>query len=109
MADPNAPANRNDAFRQRIAAADGAADKPLKHQSLGRPLSADEAALADALMAIYGEGLRDFADVAAALTARGVKAPASGRTDWDVALMEAELTALNADLDAAYREAGYGA
>lgn len=109
MPDKSAPANRNDAFRQRIAAADGGAERPLKHQSRGRPLNDDESALADALMAIYGEGAQDFDAVAKALTARGVRAPASGRTDWDAALMEAELKALNADLDAAYREAGYGA
>jgi hypothetical protein len=36
-------------------------------------------------------------------------APVSGRKDWDLALLTAELTALNADFDAAYAENGYGA
>jgi hypothetical protein len=81
----------------------------LAHQSRGRPLTAQENALADALSAIYGTGQHDFAAVAAELGKRGVVAPVSGRTDWSLDLLEAELTALNADLDAAYRDHGYGA
>ena len=41
---------------------------------------------------------------------KGVVAPKSGRTDWTEELLLAEeLAAINAELDAAYAEAGYGA
>lgn len=81
----------------------------LAHQCAGRELKAEESALADALMEIYGTGEHDFPAVAAALSARGIVAPGSGRTDWDEALLAEELAAINADLDAAYAESGYGA
>lgn len=81
----------------------------LAHQCAGRELTGAESALADALMEIYGTGEHDFAVVARALADRGTVAPVSGRKDWDEALLAAELTAINADLDAAYAEHGYGA
>lgn len=99
-----------DAFKDRLsqrAADTGRAD--LAHQSRGRPLTEAEDALATALMRIYATGEHDFGKVAAALEADGVKAPVSGRTDWSEALLAEELSALNADFDAAYAERGYGA
>ena len=60
-------------------------------------------------MEIYGTGEHDFGKVSAALSARGLAAPVSGRTDWSEALLTAEFATLNADLDAAYAENGYGA
>lgn len=99
-----------DAFKDRLSQRARDTSRPaLAHQSRGRPLSEGEAALAAAMMQIMGAGERDFAAVAAGLKARGVVAPVSGRQDWDLALLEAELTALNADLDAAYARNGYGA
>ena len=47
----------------------------LMHQSLGRPLSAEERALADALEAMFRTGEQDFEQVARALERDGVKRP----------------------------------
>ncbi len=99
-----------DSFKDRLSQHARDTTRPaLANQSRGRALSADENALAEAMMAIFGERVHDFAAVAAALKARGVKAPISGRKDWDLALLEAELAALNAEFDASYAEHGYGA
>jgi hypothetical protein len=54
-------------------------------------------------------GTHDYTAVAAALAERALPAPMSGRTDWTEALLAEELTAINADLDAAYEANGYGA
>ncbi len=99
-----------DAFKDRLSQRARDTSRPaLAHQSLGRPLSVAEAALAAAMMAIMGKREHDFAQVAAQLKAQGVVAPVSGRADWDEALLASELAALNADLDAAYADNGYGA
>lgn len=99
-----------DDFKDRLAQRARDTSRPaLAHQSLGRPLSESEAALAAGLMAVMGEGEHDFAKIATQLKARGLAAPISGRTDWDEPLLAAELAALNNDLDAAYAENGYGA
>lgn len=99
-----------DAFKDRLAQRAHDTSRPaLAHQSLGRPLSDRETALAAAMMAVMGAGTHDFAQIAAQLSERAVVAPVSGRTDWDEPLLAAELAAINADLDAAYREHGYGA
>ncbi|MCB1311226.1 MAG: hypothetical protein KDK53_00865 [Maritimibacter sp.] len=100
----------SDAFKDRLSERARETGRPaLGNQCRGRPLTPAEDAFADALMAIYGTGQHDFTAVAALLAERAVVAPISGRTDWDLALLEAELKAINADLDAAYAEAGYGA
>lgn len=94
------------AFEDRMA---GTGTPDLAHQGRGRLPSAAEDALSDALMEIMGGGTHDFEAVAAALSERGIAAPVSGRTDWDVALLEEELRAANASFDAAYAEHGHGA
>ena len=55
----------------------------LMHQSLGRSLSAEERALANALEAVFRTGEQDFENVARALEREGVKRPsgASGPLD----------------------------
>ena len=99
-----------DAFKDRLSQRARDTSRPaLAHQSLGRPLTEAEGAFAAALMAVMGTREHDFAKVAAQLAARGTVAPVSGRTDWDQNLLASELAALNADLDAAYLENGYGA
>lgn len=99
-----------DAFKDRLSQRAKDTSRPaLAHQCRGRELTGTEQALADMLMEVMGTGEHDFDRVAAALAERGVTAPASGRTDWDKDLLQAELTALNADLDASYAEHGYGA
>lgn len=99
-----------DAFKDRLAEAQAATGRPeLGHQSVGRPITEAEAALAHAMMEIYAEGATDMDAVAARLTERGIAAPGSGKTEWDAAMLEAELRAANASLDAAYLENGYGA
>ena len=99
-----------DAFKDRLSERARDTSRPaLAHQCRGRELTQAEAALAEGLMAAYGAVGHDFAKVAAELSARGVTAPKSGRTDWDEALLADELKAINAELDAAYAEQGYGA
>ncbi|MEX0346564.1 MAG: recombinase-like helix-turn-helix domain-containing protein [Rhizobiaceae bacterium] len=82
---------------------------PLDIQSRGRELSPDEQAFADALEAIFKEGTHDMDAVAEALAAGGIKAPGSGKVDWSQDILLSELKAINASLDAAFEENGYGA
>jgi hypothetical protein len=99
-----------DSFKDRLSQRAFDTSRPaLAHQSRGRPLTEAESAFAQALTAIFGEKIHDFAAVAAELGKRGVTAPVSGRTDWTLDLLAAELKAINADLDAAYQDHGYGA
>jgi hypothetical protein len=81
----------------------------LRHQSRGRPLTAEEHALADALEAVFGSGEQDFEAVARAFEARGIKRPSGASGPWSAAVLEQELAAINASLDAAYAENGIGA
>jgi hypothetical protein len=81
----------------------------LKHQSLGRPLSPQERALADALEAVFRTGQQDFEEVARCLEREGVKRPSGAAGPWTAAALEQELAAINASLDAAYAEHGIGA
>ncbi len=102
-------ATKPDAF-QALMAEERASGRPeLAHQCQGRALSDAEDRLADALMAAYGEGASEETSLAEALVAKGVVRPSIGKTDWSADTLAAELQALNADLDAAYHENGFGA
>ncbi len=81
----------------------------LRQQSLARPMSEAETALAAALEAIFAEGTHDPAAVAVALQARGVKRPSGSAAAWDSAALEHELAELNQALDTAYARSGIGA
>ncbi|UOA29307.1 recombinase-like helix-turn-helix domain-containing protein [Pseudosulfitobacter sp. DSM 107133] len=99
-----------DAFKDRLAQRAADTSRPaLAHQCRGRELEPQEAAFATTLMEVYAEAGHDWDAVAAALTDRGFKAPDSGRTDWTADLVHEELATINASLDAAYAEHGYGA
>jgi hypothetical protein len=99
-----------DAFKDSLSRHARDTGRPaLAHQSLGRAITPEEAALAEALSAAYATGMQDFAAVADALTRDKIVAPRSGRTDWTETLLAEELRAINADLDAAYEVNGYGA
>lgn len=99
-----------DAFTDRLSQRARDTGRPdLALQCQGRPLTPAEDALATALMDIYRTGEHDFDKVAQALTDQGVAAPKSGATRWTRELLAQELAAINADLDAAYAEHGYGA
>lgn len=100
---------RPDAFKEMMAAARAAGRPELANQGRGRPLTAEEDAFADALMAIYGEGITREAALAEALVARNVTRPSSGKPDWTEKTLASELQAINADLDAAYAANGFGA
>jgi len=108
MSTPSNP-GRPDAFKEMMAAARAAGRPELAHQGRGRPLSAAEDDFAGALMALYGEGIAGQAELADALAARGVIRPSSGKPDWTAETLAAELRTINADLDAAYLENGFGA
>ncbi|OLT60216.1 recombinase-like helix-turn-helix domain-containing protein [Moorena bouillonii] len=88
---------------------DRRAQFPLDVQSRGRPLTGEEQALADALEAIFSEGVHDMDAVAEALTAKGLVAPGSGGTDWTRDSLLTELQSINRSLDDAHNENGYGA
>jgi hypothetical protein len=81
----------------------------LRHQSLGRPLSTEERALADAMEAVFRAGQHDFAEVARVLERDRVKRPSGEQGPWTAAVLEQELAKINASLDAAYAENGIGA
>jgi hypothetical protein len=81
----------------------------LQHQSLGRPLTAEERVLADALEKVFRSGEQDFEQVARALEREGVKRPSGASGPWTAAVLEQELVAINASLDKAYAEHGIGA
>ncbi|MEZ5751821.1 MAG: recombinase-like helix-turn-helix domain-containing protein [Paracoccaceae bacterium] len=110
MTTNTAPEAPSDAFRDVMAAARAQPGRArLANQSMGRPISAAERTLAEALMAVYATGAKGAEAVARGLAERQVAAPLSGRTDWDAALLEAELSALNQAFDAAYAAHGTGA
>ena len=99
-----------DAFKDKISERAQDTNRPsLAHQGRGRELSSAELDLVSGLMKVYETGEHDFEKVVQGLAAKGVTAPISGRTDWTVDLLSEELTAINADLDAAYAEHGFGA
>lgn len=101
---------RPDAFKARMATAQSEFGKPeLARQCQGRPLTDEETDFAEALMAIYAEGISDQAFVAAALQTREIPMPSSSKTDWSKETLATELQRLNADLDQAYLENGFGA
>jgi hypothetical protein len=81
----------------------------LMHQSLGRPLTPEERALAEALEAAFSSGEQDFEGVARALERNGVKRPSGATGPWTAAVLEQELATINASLDAAYAQNGIGA
>jgi hypothetical protein len=81
----------------------------LMHQSLGRPLSAEERALADAIEAVFRTGQHDFVEVVRVLERDGVKRPSGEKGPWTAAVLEQELARINASLDAAYAQNGIGA
>lgn len=81
----------------------------LRRQSLGRPLTADEEALAQAMEKIFRAGEQDFEALARALQRDGVKRPSGASGPWTAAVLEQELAKINASLDAAYAENGIGA
>jgi hypothetical protein len=99
-----------DAFKDRLAQAATATGRPeLAHQSRGRDLSEAESALAAALMEIYGSGVTEMAEVATALSERGIAIPSGAAGPWTADLLVTELRAANESLDAAYLVNGYGA
>lgn len=81
----------------------------LRHQSLGRPLTPEEAALAQALEKVFRTGEKDFEQVARVLERDRVKRPSGAAGPWSAAVLEQELATINASLDAAYAENGIGA
>ena len=84
-------------------------DPRLARQSLARPLTASEQALAHELEAVFAAGTHDFSAVATALQMKGVARPSGSAEPWNLAALEMELATLNATLDAAYAKDGIGA
>jgi hypothetical protein len=80
----------------------------LRHQTLGRSLSASEDNLANHLMAIFAS-THDWEQVAAKLNERAAERPSGEAAPWTVPALEQELELINRSLDKAYAEAGIGA
>jgi hypothetical protein len=85
-------------------------NKPgLETQSSGRELTSAETTLANALEAIYTDGVSDYAAVAARLASDGIARPSGETAPWTEAALLDELTKVNASLDKAYGDNGRGA
>lgn len=84
-------------------------DPALRNQSRGRPLTELESALAADLEDIYARGVHDFETVAAELNDKRTRRPSGETGPWTLAVLEAELKAINASHDAAHAEHGIGA
>jgi hypothetical protein len=82
---------------------------PLAHQSQGRELTEQEGALARELSRIFGTGQHDFEAVAAELNKSGARRPSGEKGDWTAAVLQDELSQINASMDVAYAEHGIGA
>lgn len=80
----------------------------LAHQSRGRQLTDLEQNLAIALERIFATGEHDFDGVARELQEQGVPRPSGAGDPWTAASLETELQTINASLDAAYAEHGFG-
>ena len=78
-------------------------------QSRGRDLGELEQAFANALEAIFAEGIHDMEKVAENLSQRGIQAPSDRDTNWSLDKLSSELQHLDVSLDAAYEKDGYGA
>ena len=109
MAEQASNGVKPDAFKAMMAEAKAAGRPELAGQSLGRSLSDAESQFADALMSIYEEGTSGADAIAQALLDKDVRRPSTGVSDWTPQILEAELVALNADLDEAYQTNGFGA
>jgi hypothetical protein len=78
----------------------------LAHQALGRALTEAEAALAQALEAIFASGQHHLPQVVALLQQQGVRRPSGAAGVWTLAALEDELAKINASLDEAYAVGG---
>ena len=97
-----------DVFRDKVTAFSNSADGQSRaRQSLGREMSSQEEALADALMQIYADGIHDPDAVADSLNRLGVPLASGKATTWTATLLKSELQALNAEFDEAYEKSGY--
>ena len=81
----------------------------LETQASGRDLTHGERAFAEALEAIYTDGVHDYDAVAARLAADKVALPSGAAGPWTQAVLLHELTQINATLDKAYADHGRGA
>lgn len=74
----------------------------LARQGLGRPLTLAEQRLGECLEQIFRSGVSDFAQVALLLQQNGAQPPSGAAGPWTAGLLQQELAAINASLDAAY-------
>ena len=98
-----------EAFNWMESPAARAAARPLDVQSRGRKLTAKEQEFADALETIFKSGVHDMDEVAVKLAEAGVTSPLDGSNDWTLATLHKTLETINASLDEAHQENGYGA
>ena len=80
----------------------GKLNEGLERQSLRRPLTAGELALAQGLERIFKGGTTDFAQVALLLRQNGVQPPSGAAGPWSIDLLQSELARINGSLDVGY-------
>ncbi|HEY0146885.1 MAG TPA: recombinase-like helix-turn-helix domain-containing protein [Methylovirgula sp.] len=78
----------------------------LAKQALARPLTPLEEALADTLEATFKTTGHDMDEAVRVLSAKGVARPSGGAGPWSLDVLQTELAAINASLDAAYLARG---
>ena len=98
-----------EAFNWMESPAAQAAARPLDVQSRGRKLNANEQEFADALETVFATGVHDMDEVALKLIETGVISPMDGGSDWTATTLHKVLETINASLDEAHQENGYGA
>ena len=98
-----------EAFNWMESPAAQAAARPLDVQSRGRKLNTNEQEFADALEAVFKTGVHDMDQVAVKLIEAGVISPLDGASDWTATSLHEVLKSINASLDEAHQENGYGA
>lgn len=81
----------------------------LATQSRARSLTTEETALADALEQLFASGTHDFTEIAAQLSRQSVTIPGQSHSQWTLDILASTLHTINADLDRAYAENGFGA
>ncbi|MEJ0051848.1 MAG: recombinase-like helix-turn-helix domain-containing protein [Methylovirgula sp.] len=78
----------------------------LAKQALARPLTPLEEALADTLEATFKTIGHDMDEAVRVLGAKSVARPSGSPGPWSLDVLESELAAINASLDAAYLARG---
>jgi len=98
-----------EAFNWMESPAAQAAARPLDVQSRGRKLNPKEQDFANALETVFNTGVHDMDEVALKLNEAEIISPLDGAGEWTATTLHKVLETINASLDEAHQENGYGA